>query len=448
MSSASSSRAHPLRRQSSPRVLRRWTVMSRHGAAWTATVALLASGLSLAGAPAAIAAAPVGPAVTEADNLATSQAAARASGRRVRVESLLTDRATTWANPDGTLTQDVATRPVRVLRGGSWVDVDATLVSDGSGVHPVAVPVSTVLSNGGGQPFVTSDFGGGRSLKALWSTALPAPRLLGALATYADVQPGSDLLVRTSPVGYEFSLLVRERPTVPLTSISVPLQMTGLSASMAGLNVQFRDNSGVLAAQFLPPVMFDASGTDTVAPRSAPVQMSLSGSTLKLAVDTAFLADPRTQYPVTIDPTLSYGIGSDTYIQASNPSSNFNSSQSLLTGSTNGGSDRSRSLVSFNTTGVDRQAHPVGFAGTVELRRRCVLHGGIQCGAAAHVPDHRALGIVIRDVEYQPHAGQCLHGVATQVAAEPRGLSCRDHQHRRHGDRPGLGQRGSGQLRS
>src|SRR5262249_32904498 len=56
--------------------------------------------------------------------------------------------------------------------------------------------------------------------------------------------------------------------------------------------------------------------------------------------------------PVTIDPTLVYGRASDTYTQASNPDSNFGGSAGLLTGTTNGGGDRSRSMVTFTTSSL------------------------------------------------------------------------------------------------
>jgi len=57
-------------------------------------------------------------------------------------------------------------------------------------------------------------------------------------------------------------------------------------------------------------------------------------------------------YPVTIDPTLSWLPASDTYIQQSNPSTNFNGSTGLLTGTTNGGGDRARSLLTFDASAV------------------------------------------------------------------------------------------------
>ncbi len=67
-----------------------------------------------------------------------------------------------------------------------------------------------------------------------------------------------------------------------------------------------------------------------------------------------FLADPGVAYPVTIDPTLSWLPASDTYIQLSNPSTNFNGNEGLLAGTTipTTGSDRARSLLTFDTSPV------------------------------------------------------------------------------------------------
>ncbi|KJY24863.1 hypothetical protein, partial [Streptomyces sp. NRRL S-495] len=55
---------------------------------------------------------------------ASALLAAKLRGSRVEVLGTRSETATTWANPDGTLTTDTAAGPVRFRRGADWVDVD------------------------------------------------------------------------------------------------------------------------------------------------------------------------------------------------------------------------------------------------------------------------------------------------------------------------------------
>ncbi|WP_432087190.1 hypothetical protein [Streptomyces sp. bgisy095] len=50
---------------------------------------------------------------TQAADLASARIAARLSGKRVEALSERTESTTTWANPDGTVTTDAASGPVR-----------------------------------------------------------------------------------------------------------------------------------------------------------------------------------------------------------------------------------------------------------------------------------------------------------------------------------------------
>jgi hypothetical protein len=112
-----------------------------------------------------------------------------------------------------------------------------------------------------------------------------------------------------------------------------------------GGGLRLRDAAGKLLAAGPPPVLFGAAQDQYGQPaRSTRLGMTVEAASggndrpaLVLAPDPGFLADPAVTYPVTIDPTLLWLPASDTYIQQSNPSTNFNGDQGLLTGTTNGG---------------------------------------------------------------------------------------------------------------
>ncbi|MER7754508.1 hypothetical protein ABTY15_21135, partial [Kitasatospora sp. NPDC097643] len=93
-----------------------------------------------AGSPAASAPKPPTPPTTpatapstEAPDEASALLAARLQKRRIEVTGARTEFTTLWANPDGTLTSDRSTGPIRMKVGEAWVPVDTTLVQTPDG---------------------------------------------------------------------------------------------------------------------------------------------------------------------------------------------------------------------------------------------------------------------------------------------------------------------------
>jgi RHS repeat-associated protein len=306
---------------------------------------------------------------TQRPDQVSAQLLARQSGHRVEITGLRTQDTTTWANPDGTLTTQLATGPVRVKTSQGWQDIDTTLVADISAVHPKVAVGGARFSAGGDRALLQATLPGGRRLGLDWPGVLPAPTLQGDTATYPNVVAGGDLVVQALPGGFELSLVLRQRPTGGVLA-PVKLQLTGDATLQAAVDqaggggLRVRDGGGKLLASGPPPVMFgaarDASGEPA---RQARLAMSVETPTaarlaaggkpaLVLAPDAGFLADPTVTYPVTIDPTISWLPDSDTYIQASNPTTNFNTAQSLLTGTSNSGTDKARSMLTFNTSSL------------------------------------------------------------------------------------------------
>ncbi|MFG2823343.1 DNRLRE domain-containing protein [Kitasatospora sp. NPDC048365] len=102
--------------------------------------------------PSTAAAAPAQPAaapVNEAPDEATALLAARLNKHRVEVTAARTPTSTRWANPDGTLNEEIAGGPVRMKVGDAWVPVDTTLVELPDGrIAPKAHPEGLVFSGG------------------------------------------------------------------------------------------------------------------------------------------------------------------------------------------------------------------------------------------------------------------------------------------------------------
>ncbi|MFI7140061.1 DNRLRE domain-containing protein [Streptomyces massasporeus] len=273
---------------------------------------------------------------TQAADIPSARVAARLSGKRVEALSERTETSTTWANKDGSLTSEFTAGPIRFQRDGKWVDVDVELREPGSGVEPVAHPEGLRLAGKTGTP--------AKSLKAMreakaadlvtlgagdeqitlqWKGGLPKPKLDGTRAEYVNAVPGADVVVEATRTGFEQFVEIKQRPTSDAYTYTLPLKAKGLQVKqLANGSVSFTDKKNKKRAVMPAPVMWDAtvdkrSGEHT---NRAKVGMKVvqKGSTVDLVItpDAQFLADPDTQYPVTVDPsTSSLSNVFDTYVQ-------------------------------------------------------------------------------------------------------------------------------------
>lgn len=141
---------------------------------------------------------------------------ARATGARVEVLGLRSESATTWVNPDGTLTSEISTAPVRFRdrASGAWRDVDLSLLKSGKLLAPAGSASGVSFSAGGpaGSDLVGVDHGSGRSVAWVWDRgALPGPVLDRQSATYRDAAgAGVDVRVSSRPAGFEQDFVIRD----------------------------------------------------------------------------------------------------------------------------------------------------------------------------------------------------------------------------------------------
>ncbi|POX43747.1 sugar-binding protein, partial [Streptomyces sp. Ru71] len=274
---------------------------------------------------------------SSAADIASARVTARLSGKRVEALSERTETSTTWVNPNGSLTTEMAAGPVRYKENGSWQPVDLTLVqgSDGS-VAPKGHPRGLRLAAGGGaaarslaatgkaaaRDLVTLGEGD-RQIVLQWKGGLPKPKLSGNRATYADAVPGADVVVEATRTGFEQFVEIRQKPAAGGYSYTLPLKAKGLKVrQLADGSVEFTDAKGKKQATMPAPVMWDAS-VDPVSgehTHRAPVKLQVvqhKGQVdLVFTPDASFLADPKTKFPVTVDPsTAALSNVFDTYVQ-------------------------------------------------------------------------------------------------------------------------------------
>lgn len=192
--------------------------------------AVAAVAVVVAGAPAAAAAALVGvPQVASAraagpltaPDAVSARVMARLENQPVEVLGERTEFGSVYALADGMMAAGQGSGPVWVRHGGDgtkiedWAAVDLTLVAGTDGlVRPVAQSGALVLAGGTDRtPAETvapsavvdvasvTDPGTGIKTRVAWTGELPTPELQGRRATYANVQPGVDMVIEATSRG-------------------------------------------------------------------------------------------------------------------------------------------------------------------------------------------------------------------------------------------------------
>jgi Concanavalin A-like lectin/glucanases superfamily len=332
-------------------------------------VPALTAGLTIAWQAEPVAAAPPVPARAEPpadagpspEEVATRQA--RDTGRPVEVVERRAEDEMLFANPDGTFTAEITAGPQRARQAdGSWSAIDTTLVRrpDGS-VGPRAAAVDLTFSGGGSDQQLIRLADDGKAVAIGWPGKLPAPVLSGDTATYVEALPGVDVKVSASGTGYSYVMVVKSAEAAAdsaLARLSLPVEGHGLAmreTGSGGLSMVDGDGSAVFEGD--QPVMWDSAATltgtapaatarataaadvpavpadapvpadESVAPsagdRVADVDLGVAAGTLTLVPDAALLADPKTVYPVYIDPDQGVKRTDWMYVSSAHPGTEY-----------------------------------------------------------------------------------------------------------------------------
>ncbi|MFD7237995.1 LamG domain-containing protein [Streptomyces syringium] len=263
-------------------------------------------------------------------------AQAKRSGKEVEVASQRGESRDVVATPQGALEAREYVRPVRARVDGVWKPVDTSLAkaADGS-VSPRAATVGIKFSGGGDAPLVELDRAG-RKLALSWPSKLPAPRLDGDTATYADVLPDVDLRVAAQVDGFTQLLVVKSAKA----AASQELAQLRLKINAESVAVQETAQGGLTAVdqgaggavfEAPTPMMWDSSPGPAPANKAARtaasdrsaaargageeagpgesgklapvgVDVPADGQELVLTPDKKVLTGADTVYPVFIDP--------------------------------------------------------------------------------------------------------------------------------------------------
>ncbi len=250
---------------------------------------------------------------------------ARETGKPVVVSELTSQTRLVTADPaTGDFVAEVASSPVRVKDAtGNWQDVDTTLAPGANGSLAPQAAATTMEFSAGGQGRLASLVDGGHSLGLSFGDELPTPVVEGSSATYPNVLPGVDLVVRAGVTGYATYFVVESREAAS----NPALDELGFDVDTGDLSLAEEADGGLVAADDTGspvfraprPRMWDSTGRsqdsqassmpaqarveEPPGARVAALATEVTGSRLDLRPDRAFLSDSATEYPVIIDPS-------------------------------------------------------------------------------------------------------------------------------------------------
>ncbi|MGI5145542.1 LamG-like jellyroll fold domain-containing protein [Plantactinospora sp. CA-294935] len=299
-------------------------------ALWVVAVVAAAGGVLVDPGPWRTAAAAPAPVCTGvADSEAQASALAVACAEPVVVDGSQTEFSQVVAQPDGRFLFESAAVPQRTYRAGGWVDVDLGLVPAEGGLWRPAASVADVAFSAGGPGPLATLVSEGRTLVMSWpGGALPTPTVSGELATYPNVLPDVDLVVRATWTGFSHVFVVKSasaaaNPAVRQIRFGLGGDAQVLSGPDGGLRAVVGSRE-IASAE--PPVMWDSrtgaagrsagaqaspEGSESTAAaagdaaRVAPVEVEVSGGDLLLRPDAELLTAPDTVFPLYVDPAWS-----------------------------------------------------------------------------------------------------------------------------------------------
>ncbi|MBT2398754.1 LamG domain-containing protein [Streptomyces sp. ISL-100] len=234
-----------------------------------------------------------------ADSEQAAQVTAAKSGDPVEVLALRNERTETFANPDGTFTAKEYVQPVRTRKDGQWVDLDATLIKQPNGNYaPKAATTGMAFSGGDSKVFATIERAG-KTMSLAWPKKLPAPTIEDNTATYPDVLPDVDLVVRAEYDGFSHLLVVKSAKAAAnpeLSTIELPVETSGVELKTREGGGLVAEDTGAGGAVFEAPqpMMWDSSH-EAPAPTSPQTPAETAEPTVESAQKASFIASPATE---------------------------------------------------------------------------------------------------------------------------------------------------------
>ena len=316
---------------------------SRRAAGVVLLAALVAVVVGLVGGASGATPAATSVAVAPSDPSLSTPPAASEPDLGEEVPSARTASSRTFRTPDGRMVTRLYPQPVNFRDRGGWRAIDTTLVpADRAGyVHPRANDGDVLVPQSLVDPFIVSR--GGDSVRFTLQSQSGQAQVNGDEATFRSAGDGVDAAYRATTTGVKETLTLNRADAQHSFVYDVSASAGLAPRHSRDGSIVFADPQGHDRFVFRAPLAWDsatpASVSHAAALAIAPVQ---GGWRLTLDVDATWLASPRRQFPVTVDPNVQWitggtmrysGAQRDCTLSSATPSTSLCSDPDLKVGS-------------------------------------------------------------------------------------------------------------------
>ncbi|MBM6402796.1 VCBS repeat-containing protein [Phycicoccus sp. CSK15P-2] len=283
--------------------------------------------------------------------------------------SALTDETTiTYAQPDGSFRQTSHALPVRVREDGTWKEVDTTLVRRPDGtVAPKRAAIDVAFGAAGTDSVITLREDEAWVQLAWAGQSLPQPEIDANVVRYPDALPGVDLVIEMGPSSYTQVFEVKNRAA----GRNPALRRLRFDVRATGAKVVERPNGGLAVVGRQGRAIFesmtpqawergttpDGRGERSTSPdpdaRQRPVGLSVADGSVTLDVPSDLLTDPKTRYPVSIDPSIGNRLAWAYVDSTYSGTSYYNATREATVGYSADGGMKRRSFFRYYVKGLN-----------------------------------------------------------------------------------------------
>ncbi|WP_306365566.1 PA14 domain-containing protein [Nocardia sp. CC227C] len=235
-------------------------------------------------------------------------------------ETARTEKSVTYTNANGSQSVVLSQVPISVRdERGQWVPMDTRIVD------PKAAQTAPAARDGANTEFapyaddpelVKVDTGGAPVSIALEGASKTQRQVSNSSVRYPEALPGQDLIYTVEPGAVKEAVIIKNRESVKDGRWVFSLRLgDGLTPKVVGDSVIVTDARGNQVAA-MPPIQVwdsaDKKDKDTPAAQTGgKYALARKGEEWLLAVmvDTKWLTDDERVFPITVDPTYTYGFG-------------------------------------------------------------------------------------------------------------------------------------------
>ncbi|QVI24140.1 hypothetical protein KHQ06_15995 [Nocardia tengchongensis] len=236
-------------------------------------------------------------------------------------ESARTEKSVEYTNKDGSHSLVLSQTPVSVSDGrGGWQAMDTRVVDKPNAKASVARDGSHAqfAPTADDPKLVEVDSAGVQLSLSLDGARKASRKVKDSTVSYPEVLSGQDLVYTVEPGAVKEAVIIKSAKAVGDSKWVFTLRLgNGLTPKVEGDSVVIADAKGEQVAALPPIEVFDSANTGskdkskTTARTGGKYSLARKGDawSLTVSVDKGWLTDKKRVFPITVDPTYTYGFG-------------------------------------------------------------------------------------------------------------------------------------------